>query len=228
RGNVVNPDEQVAEYGADTVRCYLMFIGPWSEGGPFQMTGIKGISRWLNAVWTLAQEEGPSAAGDEGSTRELQRLMHKTIKRVGDDLEAMRFNTMVAALMEYVNGLRQFRERGVDADTWNRALDALLLLLAPSAPHLTEELWQRRGRPYSIHQQAWPEYDAALAADEVVTVAVQVNGKLRDRVTVPAGSDETALREAALASERVRAYTEGHEIARVIAVPGRLVNIQVR
>ncbi len=228
RGNVVNPDEQIAEYGADTVRCYLMFIGPWSEGGPFQMTGIRGISRWLNAVWSLALEPGPEPAGSEEVTRDLRRLLHKTIKRVGDDIETMRFNTMIAALMEYVNGLRQAREQGADPAAWSEAIDTLLVLLAPSAPHMAEELWQRRGKPYSIHQQAWPAYDAALAADEIVTIAVQVNGKLRDRVTVPADAGEAALREAAFASERVRAHTDGHEVARVITVPGRLVNIQVR
>ncbi|HLZ71199.1 MAG TPA: leucine--tRNA ligase [Dehalococcoidia bacterium] len=228
RGNVANPDEQVARYGADTVRCYLMFIGPWSEGGPFQMTGIRGISRWLNAVWSLALEPPPSGAGDEAATRDLRRLQHKTIKRVGDDIEAMRFNTMIAGLMEYVNGLRQAADRGVEAAAWTEAVETLVLLLAPSAPHIAEELWQRRGKPYSIHQQAWPAFDAALAADQVVTVAVQVNGKLRDRVELPAGAGAAELREAALASERVRVYTDGREIVRVITVPGRLVNIQLK
>jgi len=228
RGNVVNPDDQVEKYGADGVRCYLMFIGPWSEGGPFSMKGIEGVSRWLNRVWTLAQGPEPTARGDAATTRDLRRLLHKTIKRVGDDLEAMRFNTMVAALMEYTNGLKDARDAGVDAEAWREAITTLLLLLAPSAPHLTEELWQRRGGAYSIHQQSWPVHDAALAADEVVTIAVQVNGKMRDRVTVAAGADEETLRSAALASERVRAQLDGQTIMRVITVPGRLVNIQVK
>ena len=228
RGNVVNPDEQVARYGADAVRCYLMFIGPWSEGGPYALAGIDGVSRWLNRVWNIALAAPPSSAGDAAATRELLRAMHKTIKRVTNDYEGMRFNTMIAALMEYTNTLLRARETRIDPVAWNEAIDTLLLLLAPAAPHITEELWARRGRPYSIHQQAWPAYDAALAADETVEIAVQVNGKVRDRVTVPADADETAARDAALASANVRRYVEGHEIARAIYVPGRMLNLVVK
>ena len=228
RGNVVNPDEQVEKFGADAVRCYLMFIGPWSEGGPFNMQGIEGVSRWLNRVWRLVAEDAPQGAGEPEATRELQRLLHKTIKRAGDDIAAMRFNTMIAALMECTTGLTRLRTAGVSTATWNEAIDTLLLLLAPLAPHLAEELWTRRGRPYSVHQQAWPGYDPLLAADEVVTVAVQVNGKVRERVTVPAGADEATVQAAALASERVRSLVEGRELLRQVYVPGRLLNIVVR
>ncbi|MHB8574611.1 MAG: leucine--tRNA ligase [Dehalococcoidia bacterium] len=225
RGNVVNPDDQVAKYGADGVRCYLMFIGPWSEGGPFSMKGIDGISRWLNRAWNLVLEDAPTAAGDDTAMRELQRLMHKTIKRVTDDIEAMRFNTMIAALMEYTNGLAKARDAGVNSASWNEAIETLLLLMAPSAPHLAEELWERRGRAYSIHNQTWPTHNPELAADEVVTVAVQVNGKLRDRITVSVDASETQVKEAALSAERVATQIDGNAIARIIYVPGRLLNV---
>jgi leucyl-tRNA synthetase len=228
RGNVVNPDDQVARYGADGVRCYLMFIGPWSEGGPFRMQGIDGVSRWLNRIWNLVLEVPPDGPADARAVRELQRLMHKTIKRVGDDIEGMRFHTMIAALMTYTNGLKEARDAGVDAATWDAAILSLLLMLAPSAPHVAEELWARRGLPYSIHQQLWPEHDPDLAADEVVTIAVQINGKLRDRITVDATADEGQVREAALANQRVASQIDGKAIARVIYVPGRLLNIMVR
>jgi leucyl-tRNA synthetase len=154
--------------------------------------------------------------------------MHKTIKRVTNDYEGMRFNTMIAALMEYTNTLTRARDMRIDPAVWREAIDTLLLLLAPAAPHITEELWARCGRPYSIHQQAWPTYDAALAADETIEIAVQVNGKVRDRVTVNADADEAAVREAALASANVRRYVEGHEIARAIYVPGRMLNLVVK
>ena len=227
RGNVVNPDDQVARYGADAVRCYLMFIGPWSEGGPYNMQGIDGVSRWLNRVWTLVHEPAPSGSVDAGVVRDLQRLTHKTIKRVGDDIDAMRFNTMISALMEYTNGLTKARKSAIEGTTWSKAIDTLLLLIAPSAPHFAEELWEQRGRPYSIHQQSWPAFDAGLAADDVVVVAVQVNGKLRDRLTVPADADEDTVREMALASDRVQAQLDGHAIARIVYVPGRLLNVVV-
>ena len=228
RGNVVNPDEQVAKYGADAVRCYLMFIGPWSEGGPYALAGIDGISRWLNRVWTLAQSAPPAGDIASTATRDLLRTVHKTIKRATADYDGMRFNTMLAALMELTTALLRARDADVDAAAWTAGVDALLLMLAPAAPHIAEELWARRGGPYSIHQQAWPEYDAALAADEVIEIAVQVNGKVRDRVTVPAGADEAAVREAAFASANVLRYTDGQNVVKAIYVPGRMLNLVVK
>jgi len=139
----------------------------------------------------------------------------------------MRFNTMISALMEYTNGLTKARKSAIEGTTWSKAIDTLLLLIAPSAPHFAEELWEQRGRPYSIHQQSWPAFDAGLAADDVVVVAVQVNGKLRDRLTVPADADEATVREMALASDRVQAQVDGHAIARIVYVPGRLLNVVV-
>jgi leucyl-tRNA synthetase len=230
RGNVVAPDEYVGRLGADAVRVYLMFIGPWDQGGEWDDSGLAGVSRWLNRAWKLVLSPVKTASlPDAPATRELRRLTHKTIRRVSDDIEKFRFNTMVAALMEFTNGLTGAKEAGpVDADAWREAIDSLLLLLAPSAPHLTEELWERTSHPYSIHSQSWPEWDRELAREEEITLVVQVNGKLRDRLQVPADITEERAKELALASARVHAHTDGRQMVRIVYVPGRLVNVVVR
>lgn len=229
RGNVVAPDEQVARYGADTFRCYLMFIGPWDEGGPFGVQGIAGVERWLNRVWNIVLGGPAAVTADPQSARSLRRLTHKTIKRATEDIEAFRFNTMIAALMEMTNGLYQARDAGpVDRDAWNEAVEALLLMMAPLAPHISEELWTRTGRPYSIHQQRWPSWDEDLAREEQITLVVQVNGRVRDRIQAPAEIGEERAKELALASEQVRKRLEGAQIVKVIFVPGKLVNIVAR
>ncbi|MDI6858483.1 MAG: leucine--tRNA ligase [Dehalococcoidia bacterium] len=230
RGNVVAPDEYVARQGADAVRVYLMFIGPWEQGGEWDDSGLAGVSRWLNRVWNLVLTPAKTVAeADPTAVRELRRMTHKTIRRVTEDVERFRFNTMVAALMEYTNYLTRIRDAGpVPEAAWNEAMETLLLLLAPSAPHLAEELWERTGRPYSIHNQRWPEWDAGLAAEEQITLVVQVNGKLRDRILVPADIGEAEATERALASAKVKPHLEEKSIQRVIYVPQRLVNIVVR
>jgi len=237
RGNVITPDEYVSELGADAVRTYLMFVAPWEKGGEWNDTGISGISRWLNRVWNLVLEQyqmKPTAVaqdkfGDEKAYRELQRVAHQTIRKVTEDMEKLRFNTMIAALMEFTNYLARVKETGAVTDSsWEEARDTLLLLLAPTAPHLAEELWQRTEHEYSIHNQSWPEWDEALARDEEITLVVQVNGKLRDRIMVPASITEAEARQIALERQRVKAYLEGKEITDIIYVPGRLVNLVVR
>jgi len=229
RGNVVAPDEWVGRYGADAFRCYLMFIGPWDEGGPFGLEGISGLWRWLNRVWGLVLSEPNKREADPSATRELRRATHKTIRKVSEDIERFRFNTMVAALMEFTNTLMKARDAGpMNGQAWNEAINALLLMLAPAAPHLAEELWARQGRPYSVHQQPWPAYDPELAREEEVTLVVQVNGKVRDRLLVPAGVQEAEARELALGSPRVRAHIDERQIQRVIYVPGKLVNVVVK
>ena len=222
RGNVVAPDKQVERYGADTFRLYLMFIGPWDQGGPFGLEGISGIERWLGRVWALVQSE-PPFGGD--TARELRHVTHKTIRRVTEDIEHFRFNTTIAALMEMTNTLTHARDAGaVDREAWNEAIEALLLMLAPLAPHIAEELWERTGHPYSVHTQSWPQWDEALAREDEVTLVVQVNGKVRDRIQVPAGINEERAKELALSSEQVQKHLDG-KVQRVIYVPGRLVNI---
>jgi len=229
RGNVVDPDEQIARYGADTFRAYLMFMRPWNEGGPWDTQGIEGVHRWLHRIWSLATipaspSRHPAGEGD-GDAREIRRRTHATIKRVSDDMAGFRFNTAISALMEFANFLGETKERGGERQEWDAALRTLLLMTAPIAPHLAEELWARRGEAYSIHQQRWPSYDPELARAERVTLVIQVNGKVRDRIEVAAGIVDAEARALALASERVRRLTAGRQIADVIVVPGRLVNI---
>jgi leucyl-tRNA synthetase len=227
RGNVVNPDAYVAELGADTVRTYLMFIGPWEQGGEWDDSGISGISRWMNRIWNLVQDEyiSSGAQGDD----ELLRMTHQTIKKVTGDIERMHFNTMVAALMEFTNYLGRVKESGsVSRATWESAIKTLLLLLAPTAPHLAEELWQGKGYEYSIHNQAWPEWDEALVARDEFTLVIQVNGRVRDKLTVPVSITENEVKNIAVKQEKARPYLEGKKVIKMIYVPGKLVNIVVK
>jgi leucyl-tRNA synthetase len=234
RGNVVTPDGYVSEQGADVVRAYLMFVAPWEHGGEWDDSGISGVSRWFNRVWTLVTGKY-SGNGEVGldarqkAEQELSRITHQTIKKVTGDMERIRFNTMIAALMELTNYLEKVKQAGaVDSLSWTATVDTLLLLLAPTAPHLAEELWQQRGHDYSIHNQSWPKWDEELAKDEEITLVVQVNGKLRERITVPASITEAQARQLVLESKRVKVHLEGKEIIKTIYVPGRLVNLVVR
>jgi leucyl-tRNA synthetase len=247
RGNVQDPDELVSRYGADTLRLFLMFMGPWDQGGPWSPTGIGGVHRFLNRVWALAldphyEEPGDPNAGtlphgqDEATARsELRAAAHRTLRDAAADYEVFHFNTMVAKLMELTNTL--FRYRGsvvAGGPEWDEAVRLLLLMLAPAAPHISEELWSRRlaarGEPWSsIHRETWPTVDEAAVAESTREVPVQVNGKVRDRVTVPFNADEAAIERAALASAKVQAILAGRPPDRVIqAGGGRLVNVVVR
>jgi leucyl-tRNA synthetase len=252
RGNVIDPDEQVRAYGADTVRAYLMFGYQWSEGGPWSTENIQGVVRWLARVWAVAlpgadggrqTADGSQANATEHATRnthhasrmtsitpdvrQLQRAVHQTIQRVSDDMERFEFNTIVSALMELTNALYKARAAAEGTPAWDEAVRTLLLLMAPITPHVTEELWARRGLPYSIHQQAWPTYDAAAAAEDTITVVVQVNGKVRDRIQVPADIGEDEAKAAALATAGAQRYMEGKAPKQVVYVKGRLVSIVV-
>jgi leucyl-tRNA synthetase len=231
RGNVVDPDELIARYGADTVRCFLMFIGPWDQGGPWNSRGIEGVARFLNRAWVVGTDDRAAAndSPDRKAADALRRTTHRTIKKVGDDLEQFGFNTAIAAMMEFVNELMRLREARMDVGpAWGEAIHALTLIMAPFAPHLSEELWARLGQPYSVHQQAWPVYDPALLVEEEVELVVQINGKIRDRVLVAAGSDEETIKAQVLQSPRVQAGFDGKTVQKVVVVPGKLVNIVVR
>jgi leucyl-tRNA synthetase len=165
----------------------------------------------------------------EGQIADLQRVTHQTIRSVTDDLEAFSFNTAIARMMEFTNALQKAKRTPVyDTAAWNEAIETLLLLLAPSCPHIAEELWERIDHPYSIHEQPWPTFDPELAAEEMITLVVQVNGKLRARFDVPAAITEGEAKKAALADENVQRHIENKEIRRLIYVPGRLVNVVVR
>jgi leucyl-tRNA synthetase len=240
RGNVVNPDEVVEGLGADAVRCFMMFIGPWDQGGPWSEVGINGVARWLNRVWDIVvrdpadldgerQEVARATAITDDKRRETLRVLHQTIRRCHNDLDRFKFNTAIASLMELANHLnRVWAESSIDSATWRECIENFLLMLAPIAPHVTEELWERTGHAYSIHQQAFPSWDDDLAAEDTITLVVQVNGKVRDKLEVPAGIEEAAAQELALASPRVKSYTDGKSVSKTIFVPGRLVNLVVQ
>ncbi|MEX2228026.1 MAG: leucine--tRNA ligase [Dehalococcoidia bacterium] len=229
RGNVVAPDDQVQRWGADTFRAYLMFLGPWDQGGPYDVDGIVGVSRWLHRVWTVVIDPPALVDRPEGDdARELRRLVHETGLRVTRDLEHFAFNTMLAALMELTNHLQRLRDAGeADASAWNEAIERLVLMLAPPCPHVAEELWARIGRPYSVHQQSWPEFDAALARRDTIRIPVQVNGKVRAHIEIAADADEATAQAAADADERIQELVAGKQVRRVVYVPGRLLNIVV-
>jgi len=227
RGNVIDPDGLVDQYGADTVRGYLMFIGPWDQGGPFSMTGIEGISRFYGRVWGLMTEspkvKGKARAKDITA---LERALHQATRRVQNAYESFSFNVSLAALMEYSNKLRAARETSVvNSPIWEEAMDALLIMLSPVAPHMTEELWALRGKPFSIHQQAWPEFDAEKAKEASFELVIMFNGKLRDRIQVSVDITKEDATAKALQSERIQELLAEKQAKRVIYVPGRLVNV---
>jgi len=231
RGNVIAPDDLVERYGADTVRGYLMFGWRWDQGGPWDSQGIEGLTRFLNRVWDCVLE--PGYRGEHlpapDAVRRLRRKVHQSIRKGTADLETFSFNTFVANLMELINALLKAKDTPVyGTPAWSEAIEALLLMLAPACPHIAEELWARSGQLYSIHQQAWPAWDAAVAAEEIVTLAVQVNGKVRDRIDVPVDVDDATARTLALHTEGAQRHMEGKQVVQVVVVPRRLVNIVVR
>ncbi len=226
RGNVVDPDEQVRMYGADTVRAYLMFGYRWSEGGPWDPGNIQGPTRWLYKTWSTVLEPGDSKPVSKDDRRALRRKVHQTLDRVTNDFEAFEFNTVISSLMELMNEMSRYKAQGgCDTPEWNEALEIYLLMLAPVAPHITEELWSQMGKPYSIHTQEWPKVDEKAAKEDEIILVVQINGKLRDRINVPVGISEFDAKAKALESEAVVRQLDGKSPRKVIYVPGRLVNI---
>lgn len=231
RGNVVNPDEYVSTLGADSVRAFLMFIGPWELGGSWSSTGIEGIYRFLNRVWTVVTEPPEAGPGQPSASEiaDLRRATHQAIRDVTRDYEAFKFNTAQASLMKFNNALLKARDTAVyGTEAWQEAVRSMVLMMAPITPHLAEELWERLGGAYSVHDQRWPEWDADLAADEVITLIVQVNGRVRARIEVPAEIDEERAKEVALAQENAQLHLKGLTVRQIIYVPGRLVNIVAR
>jgi leucyl-tRNA synthetase len=217
RGNVKSPDEYTERYGADTLRLFMMFLGPWTQGSDWDAAGIDGCHRFLRRVWELANSEPDrSGARDES----VDRAVHATIRKVTQDLQDYAFNTAIAAMMELSNALA--KAAGPSRDD---GIGALVLLLAPFAPYISEELWQRRGGTVSVHRQAWPAFDPALAVARTVTVVIQVAGKVRDRVEVAAGTAKDELQRLALSRPKVQAALGGARPKNVIVVPDRLVNV---
>lgn len=231
KGNVVNPTEILDQgYGADTLRLTIAFLAPYDQTTAWSPEGIGGTFRFLQRVWTLVQEfnEAPANAAKEPNTAVLAAT-HKTIKKVSQDVHEMSFNTAVAALMELTNELykQKAQDNFADRDTWQFALESLLQLLAPYAPHITEELWHQLGHTTTIHTQPWPEYDEKYLISDNMTIVVQVNGKVRAQLTVPATSDEATVVAAAQADEKITAYLDGKTIRKTIYVPGKLVSFVV-
>ncbi|MCY3935735.1 MAG: leucine--tRNA ligase [Chloroflexi bacterium] len=222
RGNVVNPDELVQEYGADTVRAYLMFAFDFEKGGPWVPEGIKGVQRWLADVWELVQGDVPTGAGQTEGEAQLLRRTHQTIARVSESLEDFSFNTGIAELMALRNDLQAARRREkVSAAAWLNALRTMILLLAPYAPHIAEECWAQLGGEYSVHQQAWPKYDHELAQEPMLTLVIQGGRRVIDRIEVPASIDEEGAKTLALASNGARKWLGEQQPRRVIYIAGR-------
>jgi leucyl-tRNA synthetase len=217
-GNTINPDVYVRRYGADVFRTYLLFMGPYEAGGEFNDRGLGGVVRFLDRVWRFTLEHADTVSR-EGPDGERRRVMHSAIRQVTEDTAALKYNTAIAALMKYLNELE--RQAAVALEE----LTTFVRLLAPYAPFITEELWHHLGHTSSIHTQSWPQYDEAAARADTVTVVVQVNGRLRDRLVVPADLPETAVTERALALENVQRHVRSRAVRNVIYVPGRLVNL---
>lgn len=218
RGNVVNPDEVVNEFGADAFRTYEMFIGAFDQATPWSQQGLKGCYKFLERVWSLQN----IMTGEDGYSRDLEKSVHKTIKKVGEDYERMKYNTAIAAMMSLVN---EFTKKG---SVTKGEYMTLITLLNPVAPHMTEELWEKYGNGGLLSLHPWPKYDEAKTVDDEVEIVVQINGKIKDKMMVPAGLDRDSLTSAATENEKIKALTEGKNIVKVIAVPGKLVNIVVK
>lgn len=218
RGNVVNPDDMVNEFGADTLRMYEMFIGDFEKAVPWSYNGIKGCRRFLDRVWRL---QNFLVDGEEYS-KDLETSMHRTIKKVSEDFESLKFNTAIAAMMSLINEFYS-KERVNKAE-----FRTFLILLNPVAPHITEELWEIAGFPGMLHNQKWPEWDESKTVEDQVEIAIQINGKVRERITIPSGLDRQGTENAAMKDPKVTALIEGKNIVKVIAVPGKLVNIVVK
>jgi leucyl-tRNA synthetase len=228
RGNVVNPDEVVKDYGADSLRLYEMFMGPLEAVKPWSMAGVSGVRGFLDRAWRMIVDDREeamklnSAVCDVEPTAEQSRVLHKTIQAVTRDAEQMAFNTAISRMMEFTNFFLKAEQRP------KSAMERFVLLLSPFAPHLAEELWELLGHAKTLAYEPWPQYDEAYLREDTVEVPVQVNGKLRGRIQVPAGSDAATMEAAARAEENIAGLLAGKKVVKVIVVPGRMVNFVVK
>ena len=229
RGNVVNPDQLVADYGGDAVRTFLMFIGPWDQGGPWNTKGVEGSVRFLNRVWNaVIDESDKEGSDDEATIKELRRATHHAVKEVTEDFDNFQFNTAIAELMTLLNVMTKLKNKAlVKTVQWQESCKLFVLMLAPIAPHISEELWNRMDNNASVHVAQWPSYDESALIQDTINMAVQVNGKVRAQIEVSAQASKEDILEIAKAEENIAKYFEGKEIKREIVVPGKLVNIVV-
>jgi leucyl-tRNA synthetase len=228
KGNGVTPDQLVERYGADTARVYELFIGPPELDAEWNDRGVDGVARFLNRVWRLVvgEEDEIVASANQVSSEDLTRKLHETINRVTRDVDGFRFNTGVSALMELANRMQDYLQGGGRRDqAWEAAALGMTRMLGPFAPHLAEELWQRQGGEGLLVFQPWPELDEALLRRPQVTIVVQVDGRLRDRVEMPAGADQPGAQARALQSANVQRALDGRRVARAVYVPDRLINL---
>src|SRR5688500_19605235 len=222
RGNVVNPDEYFEEWGADAFRTYLMFVGAFEEGGDFRDRGISGVKRFLDRLWAAVGEvAGEEPGGPDAPSDDVLRKLHQTIRKVGKDILRLGFNTAIAAMMEYMNALRSGERRAHRAE-----VEPLVQLIAPFAPHIAEELWERLGHSQSVFDSGWPAFDPALAAENTIELAVQVNGKMRGTISVPRTVTQDEAYAAAMGQPNIAKFVTGTP-KKVVFVPGRLMNVVV-
>ena len=240
KGNIVTPDEMCERFGADTLRTYEMFVAPFEDNVQWSEDGMFGAHRFLNRVWRWTMAAAPDydpnwaariGEADDDASRKVRRKLHQTIAKVSADIEEFRFNTAIAALMELVNEVYLYRPvdgaQPASPAVVSEILETITLLFAPFAPHLADEVWERLGKRGSTYRARWPIFDPDVAAEDTITLVVQVNGKVRDRLSAPASANEDALRELALANDRVREAAQGKQVRKVIVVPGKLVNVVV-
>jgi leucyl-tRNA synthetase len=218
RGNIVNPMEIIDEYGADTLRTFVLFISDYEMSTPWNELGVKGARRFLDKVWRLF----PNVTKEEVYSPKLERIIHETIKGVSEDYEAMKFNTAIAKMMTLVNEYNK-QETISKAD-----YEVLLTLLNPVAPHVTEELWQMLGHETLLVFESYPEYDEAKLVKDEIELVISINGKLRDKIVVENNLDKQELEKIALQSEKIQGYVEGKQIVKIIVVPNKLVNIVIK
>lgn len=237
KGNTIEPDSIIEQgYGADAIRIMELFIGPWNQATNWSVEGMGGAYRFLQRIWTLTQEylaanesQASNAQSQEVAVRQVLRITHRTIKKVDDDFLNLSFNTAIAALMEDVNELYKIKaEHGYDTAEWRFAVESLLQLLAPFAPHIADELWRQLGHQESIHISTWPPYDEHYLTEDTMVIAVQVNGRVRDQLTLPVDTDEAAVKEAALSRAKIQAHTTDKHILKTIYVPKRLLSLVVK
>jgi leucyl-tRNA synthetase len=207
-----------------------MFIGPWDEGGPWNSRGIEGASRFLQRVWnTVLDKKNIAGKPIEKNILQLKRLTHKTIKRTTEDIDSFKFNTMIAALMEFNNELIKLKEIPLmNTPEWKDAVRTIILLLAPIAPHFTEELWHRIGNENSVHRQNWPKWDSKFIKEDIFTLVVQVNGKVRDKMEIPVNMSEDEIKDLAMQSKKVEKYLDGKQVIKSIYVENKLLNLVVK